>query len=69
MTSTLAITGMTCNGCVRHVEAALRALPGVSAVEVKLADNVARIVHDPERSPVTTLIDAVVEAGYPATTQ
>ena len=69
MTSTLAITGMTCNGCVKYVEAALRALPGVSAVEVKLADNAARIVHDPEQSPVATLVEAVVDAGYTAAPQ
>ncbi|MEJ7601064.1 MAG: heavy metal-associated domain-containing protein [Kofleriaceae bacterium] len=69
MTSTLAITGMTCRNCVRHVEAALRALPGVSAVEVKLADHAASVVHDPERSPVATLVDAIVDAGYTAVPQ
>ena len=66
MITTLRITGMTCNGCVKHVDAALRAVPGVSAVEVKLADHQAKVVHDPERSPVASLVAAVEQAGYEA---
>jgi copper chaperone CopZ len=62
--TTLAINGMTCNGCVKHVDGALRSVPGVSAVEVSLAENRAKVVHDPEQSPVTTLCAAVEEAGY-----
>jgi len=65
--TTLAIAGMTCNGCVKHVDKALRALPGVSAVEVSLADSRATIVHDPVQSPLPALVAAVVAAGYSAT--
>jgi copper chaperone CopZ len=65
--TTLRITGMTCNGCVKHVDAALRSLPGVSAVDVKLADHHARVVHDPEQSPLANLVSAVEAAGYEAT--
>lgn len=57
---------MTCNGCVKHVDQALRALAGVSAVEVNLADNCAKVVHDPEQSSVPALIAAVEIAGYSA---
>ncbi len=57
---------MTCNGCVKHVDKALREVPGVSAVEVSLADNRAKVVHDPERSPIPSLIKAVETAGYDA---
>ena len=66
MVTTLAITGMTCNGCVKHVDKALRVLPGVSAVEVSLADKRATIVHDPEQSPLPALVAAVEAAGYAA---
>ena len=66
MITTLRITGMTCNGCVKHVDAALRAVPGVSAVDVKLADHQAQVVHDPERSPIASLVAAVALAGYEA---
>ena len=55
---------MTCNGCVKHVEAALRAVPGVTSVQVVLAENTAQVVHDPEQSPMASLTAAVVEAGY-----
>jgi len=57
---------MTCNGCVKHVETALRAVPGVAAVEVLLFDQRAKVVHDPERSPVPILLAAVEGAGYEA---
>ena len=66
MITTLGISGMTCNGCVKHVDKALRALSGVSAVEVSLAGAQARIVHDPEAAPVQRLLAAVTEAGYEA---
>ena len=66
MITTLSIGGMTCNGCVKHVNAALRGVAGVSAVEVRLAEASANVVHDPERSPVASLLEAVVEAGYEA---
>ena len=57
---------MTCNGCVRHIGDALRAVPGVAAVEVNLIDQRAKVVHDPERSPLPILIAAVEGAGYSA---
>jgi len=57
---------MTCNGCVKHVDAALRQVPGVAAVEVLLVDQKAKVVHDPEQSPLPILIAAVAGAGYEA---
>jgi copper chaperone len=60
--TTLRITGMTCNGCVRHVDSALRRVAGVTAVEVALPDK-ARVVHS---ATVAALVDAVVIAGYQA---
>jgi copper chaperone CopZ len=64
--TTLRISGMTCNGCVKHVDAALREVPGVTAVEVDLAGGQAKIVHDAQKSPVPALIAAVEAAGYSA---
>jgi len=66
ITTLLRVTGMTCNGCVKHVDAALRAVPGVAAVEVLLVDQKAKVVHDPGRSPVPILLAAVEGAGYSA---
>jgi copper chaperone CopZ len=67
MTTVLQITGMSCGSCVRHVDKALRGLPGVSAVEVQLGEKTARVTHAPEQAAVSALIAAVVAAGYGAT--
>lgn len=37
MIQTIAVTGMTCANCVRHVTEALSGLPGVRSVSVDLA--------------------------------
>lgn len=65
MVTTLRITGMTCNGCVRHVDKALRAVPGVSAVEVNLPDGTAKVVHD-DSAAIASMVEAVQTAGYEA---
>jgi copper chaperone len=61
----LRITGMTCNHCVHHVGDALRAVPGVSAVDVELEAGRAKVVHD---APIefAQLVRAVESAGYEA---
>ncbi len=64
MITTLAINGMTCNGCVKHVDQALKAVPGVQAVEVNLVEQRAKVVHDHEQAPLPLLIAAVEGAGY-----
>ncbi len=43
---TLAVTGMTCMDCARHVEKALRSVSGVHAVQVDYPQGVARIESD-----------------------
>jgi copper chaperone CopZ len=60
-TLTYPVKGMTCGGCVRHVEKALRATPGVAEAQVDLAAGTARVVGT--ASP-RTLAEAVAEAGY-----
>ena len=60
--TTLAIRGMTCGNCVKHVDAALRAVPGVTAVVVSLPGE-ATITHTGERAQ---LVAAVEKAGYDA---
>ena len=65
MTTNLRITGMTCNNCVRHVDQALRAVPGVSTVQVSLERNTSEVVHDDSTS-LASLVHAVESAGYEA---
>ena len=56
---------MTCNGCVRHVDKALRGVPGVTAVEVNLPEGTAKVVHD-DAAPIAAMVAAVESAGYEA---
>ena len=60
--TTLSIDGMTCGHCVKSVHKALAAVPGVRAVDVKLANGTATIVHDDVAT--AALSQAVVRAGY-----
>ena len=60
----LKIEGMTCGGCVRSVENALRRVPAVSAVAVDLAQGSARVEGD--RLDAAALVAAVEDAGYDA---
>ncbi len=59
----LAITGMSCAGCVAAVETALRSVPGVAQASVNFAERTAQV-----RGDVSTaiLIHAVQQAGYDA---
>jgi len=59
----LAVTGMSCAGCVAAVETALRSAPGVTAADVNFAERTAQVSGD---APLTTLIQAVRDAGYDA---
>jgi copper chaperone CopZ len=64
--TSLRITGMTCNNCVRHVDRALRAVPGVGGVEVSLDRKAAEVTHD-DQTTLDSLVAAVESAGYEAT--
>ncbi len=66
MITNLRITGMTCNNCVRHVDKALRGVPGVSNVQVSLEGKSAEVAHDDSTS-LDSLVKAVESAGYEAT--
>lgn len=65
-TTSLQVEGMTCGSCVRHVERALRALPGVHAVDVRLRERVALVRHDATATPAVELSAALAAEGYPA---
>jgi copper chaperone CopZ len=60
----LRISGMTCQRCQRHVEAALRQQPGVTQAAVGLAEGTAVVEHD-EQTSIDALCASVVDAGYP----
>ena len=66
MTETLLdVEGMTCGGCVRHVNQALNAVEGVAEVNVELREGRVLVKHG---ATVATdaLQRALEKAGYPA---
>ena len=60
----LAVTGMTCGGCVNSVQKVLTALPGVQSAAVTLTPGQARVVYDSARIDRAALVQAVVDAGF-----
>ncbi|MBI2944039.1 MAG: heavy-metal-associated domain-containing protein [Candidatus Wallbacteria bacterium] len=63
-TTVLAVRGMTCQNCVRHVTEALTEVPGVQSVKVDLAAGTATVEHT--TATREALVAAVEEAGYEA---
>jgi copper chaperone len=64
--TTIKVSGMTCQGCVRSVTRVLKAIPGVEAVAVSLERGEAEVRYDPARTSVPTFRKAVEDAGYVA---
>lgn len=55
---------MTCAACVRHVESALGAHPGVVRASVDLAGSLATVVFDDARTSLSALADTIRDEGY-----
>jgi copper chaperone len=51
--SVLRVNGMSCQHCVKAVETAVGALPGVSGVSVDLAAKTATVEYDPGKCTLT----------------
>jgi Cu+-exporting ATPase len=60
----LPVLGMTCAACVRRVERAALAVPGITSAEVNLPLSRARIVIDPARTSMGAAAAAIRAAGY-----
>jgi len=63
-TLTLPVVGMRCGHCVHAVSAALRAVPGVAAVEVDLERGMAEVTLGDPPAARGELVAAVEAAGY-----
>lgn len=66
VTASLEITGMTCMGCVRSVEALLAEIEGMQRVVVTLRPGRADIAFDAEQTSVQAVIAHLAAAGYGA---
>ena len=62
----LKVEGMDCDGCVKSVTRMLSGVPGVSSVDVSLAEARAKVTYDPARASVAQMKKAVERAGYKA---
>lgn len=60
----LTITGMTCAACVRRIEKAVRAVPGVDEATVNLVTQRASVRFDPSAAQRAALVAAIENAGY-----
>jgi copper chaperone CopZ len=65
-TTTLAVAGMTCGMCERHVRRALEGMSGVVDVDVSLSGQQVVIHHLAHRFDTLSLTAALRDAGYRA---
>ena len=65
-TINLHVSGMTCGNCVKHVDRAIRAVPGVQHVHVDLNSGVVLVEGDSSTTSAS-IMAALNEEGYPAT--
>ncbi len=63
---TIQVSGMSCQGCVKAVTAALKNTNGVKTAEVSLEKNIASVEYDPAVVTPEELVQAIEEAGYGA---
>ncbi|MER3407377.1 MAG: copper-translocating P-type ATPase [Nitrososphaera sp.] len=60
----LKIGGMHCAGCVSSIQRSVKALEGISKVEVNLASEKAVVEYDPAKASLNDIERAVEQAGY-----
>src|ERR1041385_6746181 len=65
-TKVIAIEGMTCDNCVKHVTKALRGVNGVKSVEVDRENARAIVTYDTTKTDIPPLDDALKKGGYRA---
>ena len=61
----LKIDGMSCGGCVNHVQKALRALDGVEVEQVRVGS--AQLQYDPAKRSIDDNLGAIRDEGYTPT--
>ncbi|MGF1622845.1 MAG: heavy metal translocating P-type ATPase [Rhodomicrobiaceae bacterium] len=63
---TLTVENMNCGGCMRKIERALMAAPGVASARANLSARRVAIFYEEVRTGPETLIGALAEAGFTA---
>lgn len=62
----LQLRGMSCAGCARSIEKAIRAVVGVTECNVNFATEQASVTYNPRKTNIEKIQQAVAEAGYAA---
>jgi P-type Cu2+ transporter len=65
-TITLAVENMSCGGCMRKVENALRDVPGVASARANLSARRATVVFEKAQGNAAPLVDALGKIGFKA---
>lgn len=63
-TTTIAVSGMTCMGCVASVKRVLGGIAGVASAEVTLEPGQAKVSYDPAKASLQAIKTAISDAGY-----
>jgi len=63
-TTTIAVSGMTCMGCVASVKRVLGSISGVSSAEVTLDPSQATVTYDSGKVALQAIKTAISDAGY-----
>lgn len=62
----LAVDGMWCAGCSYIVKQTLAGVPGVTAVDVSMAEKAAVVTFDDAKTEVARLTEATAGVGFPS---
>jgi mercuric ion binding protein len=62
----LAVDGMWCAGCSYIVKKTLAGVPGVTAVDVSMAEKAAVVTFDDAETDVARLTEATAGVGFPS---
>ncbi|NLV50554.1 MAG: copper chaperone CopZ [Clostridiales bacterium] len=60
------VQGMSCEHCVKSVENAVKALPGIEKVDVNLKKHTANVKFNENIIALEAIKEAIREAGYDA---
>jgi copper chaperone len=58
------VEGMSCEHCVKAVETAVGALPGIESVSVDLVAKTVTVSHNTAKSSIIAIGAAIEEQGY-----
>lgn len=62
--ATLAVDGMSCEGCENSIQNALGALDGVSSVDASHEAKTVRVDYDSDSVEVSALTEAIEDLGF-----